>query len=208
MAETASLFPREYATEPPDGDKGREERGAFYTADALALAICRSLREMLLLEFVSPKSIFEPGCGAGAFLRAVDAVWPSAYLLGVDIVPACSGPGLVVERDLFEVKGAFDLIVGNPDFAQAEAIVRHCLAQLAPGGYLALLLLADFEGSQARIGFWREHPIYLRQAIGDVRPCFRADGQSDQRPYAIFVWKQGWRGPEYRGLPPLVWKAR
>lgn len=193
-----------HAVEPPDGDKGRDERGAFFTPQRLADGICQSLAFWLDL---SPRTILEPGCGGGAFLRAAAETWPAAALLGVDLVPACVGPGIVQKRDLFDVKGQYDLIVGNPDFGQAEEIVRHCVGQLAPGGVLALLLLADFEGSASRIRFWQTHPLFARQGIGDARASFRADKQTDMRPYAVFVWRQGYRGAEYRGLPPLFWKG-
>lgn len=211
-----SLFPREHAIEPLDGDKGREERGAFYTPDKLALAICQTLREKVIAE---PKNIFEPGCGGGAFLRAVHATWPRCWsIFGIDLEPARGSMALdsaftVMRGDLFKVQDKFSLIVGNPDFANAEAIARHCLAQLAPGGYLAFLLLAAIEESNDRniplppgfkTPFWVEHPLYLRQAIGQ-RPSFRPDGKTDMRPYALHVWKEGHAG-EYRGLRPLVWR--
>lgn len=200
------LFGLVPATLPPDGEKGQEERGAFYTPDLLALAICRQIRERFGLQFnLGPRSIFEPGCGGGAFLRAASATWPAADLLGADLVPACEGPGEVVAGDLFEITGRFDLIVGNPDFAIAERVVRHCMAQLAPGGHLALLLLASFEESAGRVPLWEEHPLFARQILAQ-RASFTADGAMDQRPYAVFLWRQGFRGDTYQGLRPLVWR--
>lgn len=204
-----SLFPREHAIEPLDGDKGREERGAFYTPGPLANAICGTLKTL----GIEPRSIFEPGCGGGAFLRAAVTTWPRCLsVMGVDLEPACDGPGIVHKADLFSIEDSFSLIVGNPDFANAEEIARHCMKQLAPGGYLAFLLLAAIEESDARNcprpdfspAFWDEHPLYLRQAIAQ-RPSFRADGKTDMRPYALHVWKHGHTG-EYRGLRPLVWR--
>jgi hypothetical protein len=86
------LFGQEQiAVVPLDGEKGQIERGAFFTPGALALAICRTLKGL----GVAPGSIFEPGCGGGAFLRAADATWPAASLFGVDLLPACEGPGVV-----------------------------------------------------------------------------------------------------------------
>lgn len=198
------LFPREYAIEPPDGDKGKEERGAHYTDERLALAICISLRDCL---GIGPRTIFEPGCGGGAFLRAAHATWPDAKLYGVDLLPACRGPGVVEQRDLFTVTDSFDLVLGNPDFAIGELVVRHALKHAKEGGLVALLLLADFEGSVGRGPFWNEHPTLARQHIGSSRPSFREDKQTDMRPYAEFVWRKGWLGPDHRGLPPLAWKA-
>lgn len=191
---------------PPDGEKGQKERGAFYTPDDLAVEICRTLRESLGL-FGSGLTVFEPGCGGGAFLRAAASVLHPITLYGVDLLPACTGPGRVEQRDLFDVKDErFSLILGNPDFSIAETVVRHCTRLMAMNGVIALLLLSAFEESRTRIPFWREHPLYLRQAIGAPRPCFKANGETDMRPYSLFVWKQGHTG-DYRGLSPLVWRA-
>jgi SAM-dependent methyltransferase len=207
---TLDLF-EPIAVEPPDGEAGREERDAYYTPDALARAICeKTLKGALHLDASLDSCrarILEPGCGGGAFLRAAAAAWPAASILGVDLVPACSGPGEVRQQDVFTVQGSYDLIVGNPPFMHAEAVVRHCLGLLAPGGTLALLLLASFEESGGRVRLYAEHPLYARQMVAE-RASFRADGQTDQRAYAVFVWKQGWAGPDYRGLQPLVWKWR
>ncbi len=196
------LFGREeIATQPPDGARGQEQRGAFYSPDALALAICG----MLKAEGIEPGSILEPGCGGGAFLRAAARTWPQASLLGVDLLPACRGPGKVLKQDLFKVRGAFDLVLGNPDFGIAEAAVRHGLSLLAPGGHLAFLLLASFEETIGRVPLFADFPLWLRQMIAQ-RASFTDDGQTDQRAYATFVWKHGARGRVYRGLQPLVWR--
>lgn len=198
----AELFARGHAILPPDGDKGREERGAFYTPDALALAICGTVANLLPR---SPRVVLEPGCGGGAFLRAVDALWPKPDLLwGVDLVPACRGPGQVDKLDLFKVSQRCDLIIGNPDFGIAERVVRHCLGLLNyPDGMLALLLRVSFLGSKARVPLYREHPLYAFQPIAG-RPSFTGGG-SDTSEYGLFVWTHGHRG-DGRMLPPLEWK--
>jgi hypothetical protein len=188
-------------TVPIDGEKGRIERRAFFTPDLLSLAICRTL----LAEGVKPSSILEPGCGGGAFLRAAAATWPSAELSGVDVLPACDGPGRVTTGDLFDARGPVDLVLGNPDFTIAEKVVRHGMSILNPGGYVAFLLLDSFEESSGRVPLYEQFPLWLRQQIAQ-RATFTADGQTDQRPYALFVWKQGWAGPYYKGLRPLVWR--
>jgi hypothetical protein len=204
-APAPDLFGARPALVPPDGEKGQKERGAFYTPDQLALAICSMLREQIIVD--QPRSIFEPGCGGGSFLRAAHATWLAAFLYGVDLVPACEGPGHVEQRDLFTVAGEprFDLVVGNPDFSIAEKVVRHCLPLLVEGGHLALLLLASFEESAGRVPLFDEYPLFARQILAQ-RASFTADGAMDQRPYAVFVWRKGFQGPRYQGLRPLVWR--
>ena len=204
---TKDLFAEQPATQPPDGKPFgiKRARGAYYTPDALALALCRTLAaEPSFPAF--PKNILEPGCGGGAFLRGARAAWPRAALMGIDLLPACEGPGTVLTGDLFEMKAwvSIDLVVGNPDFGIAEQAVRHCLKLLAPGGHLAFLLRAAFLGSDGRVPLYRDFPLRFLQPIAQ-RPCFTGDGKTDPMEYALFVWQQGWTG---RGelLQPLVWR--
>lgn len=196
------LFGPTHATVPLDGEKGRIERGAFYSPDALALAICRTLHRDTQLP--APFHILEPGCGGGAFLRAAKEVWPESLPHGVDLEPACSGPGVVEKRDLFTVHLPFDAIIGNPDYAIAEKAVRHCLGILRPGGFLAFLLRAAFLGSTGRVPLYTEFPLRFLQPIAQ-RPSFTADGKTDPMEYCLMVWVKGFSG---RGelLPPLVWR--
>lgn len=196
------LFEREHAVEPLDGEKGRKERGAFYTPDKLAMAICGSLTHDCGV--LAPFRILEPGCGGGAFLRAANYYWPNRGLFGVDLAPACDGPGVVQKRDLFTVTDSFSLVLGNPDYSVAEEAVRHCLGLLGSGGHLAFLLRAAFLGSSGRVALYREHPLRFFQPIAQ-RPSFTTDGKTDPMEYGLFVWEPGFKG---RGeiLPPLVWR--
>lgn len=192
----------EIETQPPDALPAGEKRarGAYFTPDSLARAITKTLGALL----GAPADVFEPGCGGGAFLRAAHAEWPRATLLGVDLVPACEGPGHVLTGDLFAWSMKPDLVLGNPDFDIAEKVMRHGMKLLTPGGHLAFLLRAAFLGSTGRVALYREFPLRYVQPIAQ-RPCFTGDGKTDPMEYALFVWQQGWRG---RGelLEPLVWR--
>lgn len=204
------LFGPTVNVEPLDGDKGRKERGAFYTPDKLALAICESLETEVGMQ---PRDVLEPGCGGGSFLRAIRSTWNDAAIHGVDLAPACDGPGFVETRDLFTVRAAPDVrpyvvgysaVIGNPDYAIAERVIRHCMTLLSPGGHLAFLLRAAFLGSSGRVALYNEFPLRALQPVAQ-RPSFTPDGGSDPSEYSVFIWQRGHRG---RGelLPPLVWK--
>jgi SAM-dependent methyltransferase len=199
----ALLVTPEVATQPPDALPTGEARarGAYYTPDRLAVAICRTLRDEC---GISPDTILEPGCGGGAFLRAAAAIWPKAGLVGVDLMPACQGPGLVLTADLFDIRTKHALVIGNPDFSIAEKVVRHGLELLEPNGRLAFLLRAAFLGSEGRVPLYRDHPLRFFQPIAQ-RPSFTDDGKTDPMEYGLYVWRQGFNG---RGeiLPPLVWR--
>lgn len=195
------------ATQPPDALPAGEkrERGAYYTPDSLALACAQ-----LLADYIPPpERIIEPGCGGGSFLRAANATWPKAQLLGVDLVPACTGPGIVRTQDLFDEsipREAFDLAIGNPDFDIAERVVRRGLELVRFGGSVAFLLRLGFLASQSRVPLYREHPLSIFAPIAG-RPSFTGGG-TDQYDYGFFVWTRGSRGFAGAGklLQPLEWK--
>ena len=200
------LFGQQPATQPLDGEKGRKERGAFFTDDRLALEIARVV-ERRLLPFCNTGGdvrIFEPGCGGGAFLRAAASVWPGEDLYGVDLLPACDGPGRVEQRDLFDVRGEFDLCIGNPDFGIAAEVVRHCMCLLAQGGFVAFLLRLSFLESADRVPLYRDFPLRYFQPIAQ-RQSFTGEGQTDKVGLGLFVWKKGHAGPG-EVYQPLEWR--
>ncbi len=191
----------EVATQPPDAAPvgERRERDAYYTPDQLALACCQVLRR----EGVRPATILEPGCGGGAFLRAFAKVWPDASTLGVDIAPACEGPGEVRTHDLFDLGGRFGAAIGNPPFELAERFVRRSLDLVAEHGWVAFLLRITFLAGQARVPLYREHPLWSFWPIAG-RPSFTGGG-ADTSEYGLFLWRNGHRaaGSIHE---PLVWR--
>ena len=65
-------------------DKAKVEYGDFQTPDFLCNEICNLLRELN----ISPKSVVEPACGTGAFLRAAAEAFPECEkILGFEINP-------------------------------------------------------------------------------------------------------------------------
>jgi hypothetical protein len=90
--------------------------------------------------------------------------------------------------DFLGLRGEFDLIVGNPPYAVAEAHIRHALALSARyGSAVAFLLRVNFLGSKERFAFWRDHPPTLVSVLSE-RPSFFGTG-TDASEYAFFVWR-------------------
>ncbi|MCY4491156.1 MAG: hypothetical protein OXC46_06800 [Thaumarchaeota archaeon] len=58
------------------------EFGDLQTPYMLSLQDCKKISE-----YVNPKSIVEPTCGTGSFLKSASTVFPSGNLLGFDVNP-------------------------------------------------------------------------------------------------------------------------
>lgn len=145
-----------------------------------------------------PRSILEPGCGAGSFLLGASEVWPSASLIGVERSPELARKAeekgfVVAQEDVLKFKWGkrFDLIVGNPPFTHAEAFIHHLRPMLSDNGRLAFLLRLNFAGSQARYEtLWSKYrPVRVHNYV--ARPNFlpadlRKGGDSIE--YGVFVF--------------------
>lgn len=190
------------ATKPKDAKPLGEyrDRGAYYTPDNLALRICRAVQAL----GVEPRTILEPGCGGGAFLRGASIVWPAAQLLGVDLDPHCDGPGSVIVADFYgKIDGAlFDLVLGNPPFKKAKSFIERALGMVAEGGHVAFLLRAALAaGRRGRL--YEHHPLFHIEFVVP-RPSFTGGGTDKGQEYALLVWKKGHKG-DFTGKR-LVWK--
>ena len=176
----------------------RRPLDAYYTPDALAVAIVRWLG-------VEPgEHVYEPHAGGGAFVRALrDA---GAYVRASDVDEEAAGlreahawwvRDFVVDPPVFGL--APSMIVGNPPYAGAEQHVRRALAEVRPMGRVAFLLRIGFLASMARSALFRAHPV-CRVGVVVPRPSFTGGG-SDSSEYAVLVW-----GGESRPVEHIVWR--
>ena len=122
---------------PPGRSSSRVVRGDWQTPDALALRLTRRLASLI----GAPRTVVEPTCGRGAFLRAAGTVWPDSRRLGVeldashcDAARARLDEGVEVHQgDVFTwdwsatVAGAEGpvLFLGNPPWVTADALGRR-----------------------------------------------------------------------------------
>ena len=173
---------------------------AYHTPDDVAARCVAALPEMPI-----GLRVLEPSVGGGAFLRAVHDRWAEAYTVAIDIDPTAAG--LIGSHEceaadfLDPAVGhdePYDLIVGNPPYAHAEAHIRHALALLAEGGRLAFLLRLAMLESVKRRPLWAESPLESVHVLS-ARPSFTGGG-TDSAAYAFFVWRRG-----YTGAPSLGW---
>jgi len=144
-----------------------------------------------------PRRILEPCAGAGAFIEPLRVMWPCAPIDAFDIEPRHPD---VQQRDALmdDEPAAYDLIITNPAFSLAQAMVSYCLPRLTKGGRLVLLLPDGFMHSQGRVGWWREHMPEARYAI-PYRISFTKDGKTDMRDCSWYIWREGLQADHYRG---------
>lgn len=89
------------------------------------------------------------------------------------------------------------VVLTNPPFSLAQEMVERALAEVAPGGTVAMLLRLGFLASQGRAALHRRAPADV--FVLPMRPSFTEDGQTDQSEYAWFVWGPG-RGGRWQVL--------
>lgn len=83
-----------------------------------------------------------------------------------------------------------DIIITNPPFNQAEAIVRKAINDVQENGYVIMLLRLNFLGSKQRKPFWEEHMAkYI--FVHHKRMSFVEKGGTDSIEYAHFVFQKG-----------------
>lgn len=86
----------------------------------------------------------------------------------------------------------FDLVVANPPFKAAEAIVRAAWQQLTPGGTMIFLLPMTFCGSDSRRrGLWMDLPP-LRVHLLTPRVNYEYKGNADNSPRddGLYIWRK------------------
>ncbi len=133
--------------------------------------------------------ILDPGCGTGAIIRELGAMYPENEITGLEIEPgrfeaASASTDLpVMQVDFFKHHDRCDVIVSNPPYSQAIEFVQHALT-LAP--VVCMLLRLPWLASQRRAEWHRENPAHV--CVLPKRPSFTADGKTDATEYAWFIW--------------------
>jgi trans-aconitate 2-methyltransferase len=138
-----------------------------------------------------PGPLYELGCGTGAHARAIAARWPGRVLTALDRsremlakASAEAAPILWVEQDIDRwsapEKGA--LIFSNATLhwlGAHERLFPHLLAQLVPGGALAVQMPRNFDQASHRLmretaahGPWAERlaPVLERERVLQAEP--------------------------------------
>lgn len=177
---------------------GTDGLDRYYTPDHVAQ------RCVQLLELAPGSRVLEPHVGAGAWVRALRAVVPDVFIVGMDLDPTAKGLQLVdvaiigdflLDDWRFDLLGRdLDAVVGNPPYSDAEAHVRRAFELTATTAYL---LRATFLESRRRIPLLRNHPPARVHRFAE-RVRFLERGRpmkgGDSCGHALVTWRRGHTG--------------
>lgn len=151
----------------------------------------------LLLGLPDRALILDPGAGDGNWGIAARALYPKAYICGVELrntVKPVEYDHWFVENYLRNSYTEFDAVIGNPPFSLAEQWVHHSLAAVHDGGIVLLFLrLAFLESEKRGRRFWPVVGKPNNVTVFSTRPSFTGDGGSDMAAYAMFFWRKNVR---------------
>lgn len=201
---------------------------AWFTPQGVALQVCRYLARLIALGVLrEPGVILDNQAGGGVWGWAMRQVWPIARRIALEI-RAEESEHLVHNYDAVEIvdyladvealaqalaaatairpyvappppqKRGVDAIITNPSFEDALAVADRSLHDLAPEGWLALLVRLTW-GDNADVAKWlREHPPVagleldgrIEFAVG-INPETGREYAQDSVTYRVLVWRQG-----------------
>ena len=149
------------------------------------------------LNYFSPaaNSILDIGAGDGRWGQIAAELSGASRLTGVDIrrLPRPSGFTDWFTGDFLTWQrpagGFFDLIVSNPPYNIAEAVIYRAWEMLAPGGMMLMLLrLAFMAGIDRFRRLWAEIPP-ATVGVLSRRPSFYGGG-TNGTDYGVYCWRK------------------
>ena len=188
---------------PPEPEvhlKG-DEKGRSYTPDACVLAILR-----VVAEFITPKTMWEPCVGGGAWVRGARLVWPGVWVLGADIDRDAPGLSQCDAHDIFDATSTGEVICGivefagtNPPFGKAvgqEATVAIVASARDAATVCAMLVPLDYLTQSG----WEAH-IDECALVAPVLPR----PFPHERGMVLLLWDKRHKGPTIHRK--IRWKA-
>lgn len=176
-----SLFPEAPIAGPAPQGLGRMMAGGakvdrqgndyYPTPPTVSRALIAAEREAMIAACDGIDPVWEP-CGRGGAIAAELAA-AGFMTIATDLI--ADPVHRVTAQDLLLCRHPLaPVVVTNPPFALAEAMIRHLLGDLGCR-YVALLLKSTFWHAQARTGLWRQHPPQRIWAL-NWRPDFLEKG--------------------------------
>lgn len=144
------------------------------------------------------KTIWEPACGSGKMVRAIEA--HGAHVHPSDVIDhGC--PRSTVPLDFTGNDSAplmhYDGIITNPPYGPrgtlAEAFIRSGLERLRDYGFLALLLPIDFDSATSRADVFDKCNTFAAKIVLRKRIKWFDGPASPSQNHAWFLWSNDMR---------------
>lgn len=140
-------------------------------------------------------NIHDPCCGMGTIPCVAKAMGVGAT--GADLIDRMNSKYGV--RDFLTDNIVRSNIVTNPPFRQAEAVIRHGLEVVRPGGIVAVLAQVKFLASQTR------HPLF---SMPEMESVFVLSTRPSMPPGHLLIEKgEHIRGSGFHDFTFLVWRV-
>jgi len=171
-----------------DSGYARKERDLYETPEWATQALVPHINNRL----TPTEIVFEPACGSGKMVRALEAA-------GFRVTAADIDQGY----DFLSFNGtAPDAIVTNPPYELATEFIDHALRITEERkGIVAMLLRTDFDHAKTRGRLFGDHPAFHRKIVLTKRIRWFEDSKgSPSFNHAWFIWD--WR---HQGAPTLAY---
>ena len=179
------------------GRKKNDPMDVYETPEEAVVPMLNELshwRISLGLSNVRHSNVLEPCAGSGSILSVLRERNAKSYAW--DAEPRGEGIS-AIDFLAIDIPPCFDLIITNPPFSKAQAIVDKARSLLVKDGMAAMLLRLAFLESQSRADWWRSW-MPERIYVLSKRPSFTGGG-TDSAAYAWFIWRNAHR-PESADL--------
>ncbi len=174
-----------------DSGYARKERDLYETPEWVTLALLPHLRQL--------GGIWEPACGSGQMVRALERNY--SYVLGSDLDRGDDFLMLPLPED-----SQVDAIITNPPYELAEKFCDHALRLMERArGMVAMMLRTDFDHAKSRAHLFRDCPAFAKKLVLMKRIVWfvEADGKPKASPsfnHAWYIWD--WR---HEGSPSIAY---
>lgn len=172
-----------------DSGYERKERDLYETPAWVTCELVKHLPQLPM------PGIWEPACGSGKMVAALNDCALGFVVTGTDIV---DGKDFLKSQELPQDCGA---IITNPPYTDADLFIKHALNLIHPRGVVAMLLRTDFDHAKGRMALFSGCPAFSKKLVLTRRIRWFEDSTgSPSFNHAWFIWD--W---QHKGQPTLAY---
>lgn len=143
----------------------------------------------------------EPCVGGGHIADVLKRNYPTAEVIGIDLVDRGYGKTIISDFFDYEFSGDFN-VVTNPPYSLAQEFLEHSMEQLKEGKKVAMFLKIQFLEGMKRKKLFEVYPPKVVYVFSKRQNPWRNGSQFDEngKPWAStmcfawFVWEKGFKG--------------